>query len=106
MDLSSQLIALLTSLGVPVIWVVPLSVVIGFLVKKYLPNLPSMPFINPKPTPTPTPTPDVPLLSDRPLLNSLLSLLTKLRSGTPLSVEEKAIADVIVKELAPDGTSK
>lgn len=109
MDISAALIALFTSLGIPVFLVVPISIIATMLVQKYFPNLSSLlalfnkdktPPTTPTPTPVPTPEP-APILPDRPVLSAILTLLAKLKSNTPLSVEEKVMAELVVKQLVP-----
>lgn len=101
MDLSAQLLTLLASLGIPPLWALVGSIVIGWLLKKHLPNLklPSLPKPAPEPVkPEPTPIPDSPILPNRPLLDALLRWLLRLQAEGKIE-EAKLVGELVEKEL-------
>jgi hypothetical protein len=102
MELSAPLMGFLASLGVPVVWLVPITAVAVILLQKYLPNLkmPSLP-VSPVTPPVPVePKPVTPLfpnLSDRPVLDLLLKLLS-LKAAGAVKEEDQIFASLLFKE--------
>ncbi len=104
MDISAQLMAMLATLGIGPVWLVPIIALVTLFLKNKLPNiklpsLPSLPTPTPTPVPAPTPVlPNAPLIPDRPLLSLLLQLLMSVKGGK-LSADEVVVAALVAKEL-------
>lgn len=103
MELSAPLLQLLSSLGIPAVWLVPLTALLVLLIQRFAPNLklPTTPKpTDPQPvnpTPVPAPAPLLPNLSDRPVLSLLLSLFALKASGA-FKEDDQALASLLLKD--------
>lgn len=104
MELSAPLMQLLSTLGLPVWLLIPVTAVLTLLLKDKLkniplPKLPSNPEpVPPEPTPV-NPVPDSPILPNNPILDALLRLLLNLRAKGAVN-EEKMVSALIEQELS------